>query len=151
MNTPEQALPIRTLDDYARARNMPVNSSKAARLVLRHCLTRDEIEEAIKENGPWIPFCWWPSDKELAARRKRRERRLASGKVDPYSMAGAREREMRWVLSDPKEEDRQTFQRWGKIGYDLGYRMARLRELRVLLAFIGSDDKSFGMQELVER
>lgn len=63
MKTAEQALTIRTPEDYARARNMPVNSARAARFVLRHCLTREEIESAIKNNGPWIPFCWWPSDK----------------------------------------------------------------------------------------
>lgn len=139
--------PVRTIDDYARARNMPVESAEAAKAVLRHCLTRDEIEEAIKQNGPWIPFCWWPSDKELAARRKRRERRLAKGRPDPYSEAGAREREIRWVFSDPKEEERQILEQFGK----LGYRRGRIRELLVFSVIIGSGDKSFGMQELIER
>lgn len=141
----------RTVDDYARGRNLPIRSKADAKRLFRHCITRDEVEEAIRHNGPWVPYCWQPTDKELAARRKRRERRLAAGRVDPYSKAGFREREKRWVLSDPVEEQRQTFERWGKVGYDLGRRLAHVREMTVLFAFIGSGDKSFGMQEIVER
>lgn len=54
---------------------------------------------------------------------------------------------MRWVLSDPREEERRIIEAAGKIGY----RMGRLREMACFFAIICSDDKSFGMQELVER